>query len=179
MSFNLWLTGFSGSGKSTLAKRVSDHLASIEVAHEIIDPDDIRRRLFPNLGFSDEERVIFRRSLLFLATLLNPHQVSCILPLLSSRRKLRRDARAELPNFLEVYVKCPIEVCQERDPKGLYMRAQTLETPHIVGLDMPYEEPENPELVVETDRQDIDSCTNEIISLIRQRGYLGEYEANG
>ena len=174
MTFNLWLTGLSGSGKSTLASRVSEFLTDAGVAHEHIDPDVFRKVLIARPSYSDEERESFRTSVLFIASMLNRHGVSCVLPLLSSQRTLRETARTQLPNFIEVYVKCPLEVCMQRDPKGMYARSQDHTNPHIVGRDLDYEEPEAPDLIVETDKYDIEFCTDAIVSLLRRQGYLKE-----
>ncbi len=95
------------------------------------------------------------------------------MPFVSSSKKIRDHARSELPNFIEVYVKCPVEVCMERDPKELYKRARDGKESHIVGIDIPYEESEAPELVIETHRENIDQCIEKILAKIKEsHGFL-------
>lgn len=164
--FNLWLTGLSGSGKTTLALQISEHLTRANVPHEVLDGDVYRAILSPDAGYTAVERDAFRQKIIFLANLLNKYGVSCIIPLLSSSKKVRHDARSQLVNFHEIYVKCPVEVCAERDPKGIYKRGKTGEETNIVGIDIPYEEPDNPEVILETAGRSIDSCVKIILDKV-------------
>ncbi len=168
--FNLWLTGLSGSGKTTLASKISEQLEAVHVSHEVLDGDVYRPVLSPGAGYSEEERNAFRHKIIFLATLLNKHSVSCIIPVLSSSRKVREFARSELINFNEVYVKCPIDVCAERDPDGLYKKAENGNESNIVGINIPYEEPENPEILVDTSRHEVETCVEIVMSRMKELG---------
>ncbi len=168
--FNLWLTGLSGSGKTTLALEASKHLNKFGIPHEVLDGDVFRSILSPEAGYTEKERNSFRHKIIFLAKLLNKHGVSCIIPLLSSTRKVREHARNELVNFNEVYVKCPIDICVARDAKGLYKRAEKGDENNIVGIHLPYEEPENPEIILDTNKQDIELCVKIIINRLNDIG---------
>lgn len=168
--FNLWLTGLSGSGKTTLALKVSNHLKEYRIPHEVLDGDVLRPVLSPGAGYTEKERNAFRHKIIFLAKLLNEHGVSCIIPLLSSSRKVREHARNELINFNEVYVKCPIDICIARDSKGLYKNAENGEEDNVVGIHIPYEEPENPEISLDTSKQDVELCVKIIMSRIKDMG---------
>lgn len=170
--FNLWFTGLSGSGKTTSSLKVSDYLNSISKAHEVLDGDVYRAILSPNANYSEKERDAFRKKIIYLARILNKHGISCIIPLLSSSQSIRDLARQELQNFVEVYVKCPVEVCIQRDPKGLYHRRKMgLET-SVVGIDIPYEEPASPEIVIETNSQSLDTTVKIILDKLSRLNYL-------
>lgn len=168
--FNLWLTGLSGSGKTTIAFKVSERLQKANIPHEVLDGDVLRPVLSPGAGYTEKERNAFRHKIIFLAKLLNKHGVSCVIPLLSSSRKVREHARNELTNFNEVYVKCPIDICMKRDPDGLYKKAKNGKESNIVGIHIPYEEPENPEILLETSKQDVESCVRIITNRIKDMG---------
>ncbi len=172
--FNLWLTGLSGSGKTTLALEASKHLKKFHIPHEVLDGDALRPVLSPEAGYTEKERNSFRRKIIFLAKLLNKHGISCIIPLLSSTRKVREHARNELNNFNEVYVKCPIDICIARDSKGLYKRAEKGEEDNIVGIHLPYEEPENPEIILDTNKQDVESCVKIMMNRLKNLGICEE-----
>ena len=148
----IWLTGLSGSGKTTIAEHLSKYFINKDVKHEVLDGDLYRYILSPRDGYSKQERDDFRYKVLFIAELLIKNEVVCIIPLLSSTRDLRDEARSRFDNFVEVYVKCPIEVCEKRDPKGHYKKVRKGELKEFVGFDIPYEEPLNPELIIESDK---------------------------
>jgi|APSaa5957512535_1039671.scaffolds.fasta_scaffold11645_2 adenylylsulfate kinase len=148
----IWLTGLSGSGKTTIAEHLSKYFINKDVKHEVLDGDLYRSILSPRDGYSKQERDDFRYKVLFIAELLIKNEVVCIIPLLSSTRDLRDEARSRFDNFVEVYVKCPIEVCEKRDPKGHYKKVRKGELKEFVGFDIPYEEPLNPELIIESDK---------------------------
>jgi adenylylsulfate kinase len=166
--FNLWLTGLSGSGKTTIAFKVSERLQKSNIPHEVLDGDVYRPVLSPGVGYTEKERNAFRHKIIFLAKLLNKHGVSCIIPLLSSSRKVREYARNELINFNEIYVKCPIDICAKRNTNGLYERAKKGKETNVVGIHIPYEEPEKPEILLETSKQDVESCVEIVMSKIKK-----------
>jgi adenylyl-sulfate kinase len=166
------LTGLSGAGKTTIASALSEHFVACNILHEVLDGDLYRAVFSPHAGYSEKERNEFRCKILFIAKLLNKHNVSCIIPLLSSSRNLRERAREELHGFVEVYVKCPLDICKERDPKGLYRKAAKSEKPNIVGIDLIYEEPKSPELIIDTSKAHVESCVQSIINKIKQFKYI-------
>ena len=173
--FNLWLTGLSGSGKTTIAEKVSDCLTDISINNEVLDGDVYRAFLSPDAGYSEKERNAFRKKVIVLAGIFNKHDISCIIAMLSSSQSVRTLARQELSNFVEVYVKCPIEVCIRRDPKGIYQRRKKGEMTSVVGIDIPYEEPISPEIIVETDKLSIDSTTEIILDKLKSIHFLKEH----
>jgi len=169
MSVVIWLTGLSGSGKTTIAEALSDYMRENEVRHEILDGDIYRAVLSPRDGYSKQERDEFRYKVIFIAELLIRNNILCIIPLLSSTRKLRNEARSKFENFLEVYVKCPLEVCEKRDPKGHYKRVRKSEVANFVGIDIPYEKPLNPEVIIETDKISILEAVEKIMTQLTNK----------
>jgi len=165
----IWLTGLSGSGKTTIAEHLSNYFINNNVKHEILDGDIYRAILSPRDGYSKQERDEFRYKVLFIAELLIKNQIVCIIPLLSSTRKLRDDARNRFDNFVEIYVKCPIEVCEERDPKGYYKKIRKGELKEFVGFDIPYEEPLSPELIIDSDKLNVFESIKKIIDYLSNK----------
>jgi len=168
----LWLTGLSGAGKSTLACRIEQQLKACQVPVEVLDGDVVRTHLSQGLGFSALDRAINIGRIAFVCHLLTRNGVICIAAAISPYREMRARARAQIGDFVEVYVRCPLEVCRQRDVKGLYRRVAAGEIQGFTGVDDPYEEPEHPELVVETDRESVDESVARIIARLRDLGYL-------
>lgn len=171
--FVIWLTGIPGSGKSTIAKKLKEALESRELCTEHLDGDEIRPWLSPTEGFSREDRVRHLRRVAFVSHLLARNGVVVIASFVSPYRETRDLAR-ELNRgfFVEVYVKCPVEVAIERDPKGLYKRALKGEIGNMTGIQDIYEPPQNPEVVVETDRESVDESVNKIVDYLERSGYI-------
>lgn len=151
--FTLWLTGLSGAGKSTIAALLADRLREQGRAVEWLDGDELRRNLGRGLGFSREDRFENIRRAVYIAGLLNRQDVITIVSVISPYRDMRLYARQELPQFVEVYVDCPLQICEERDVKGLYAKARSGEIPSFTGISDPYEIPECPELTLRTAEQ--------------------------
>lgn len=172
MAFVLWFTGIPASGKSTVAKEVERILRERGVPVENLDADEIRTNLSPKLGYTAEARDINTKRLAFLASLLEKHGCSAIVAAVSSLRHFRDRARGMSKNFVEIYVKCPVEVCMERDPKGLYARAEKGEVNDIAGLHQPYEEPLNAEVVCESDKETVEESAMKVILKLEQEGLL-------
>lgn len=149
----VWLTGLSGSGKSTVADALAAKLHELGVLTAILDGDNVRHGLNRDLGFSPEDRKENIRRIAEVAKLFSSFGVVNILAFISPYREDRDFARSirEEDDFLEVYVKVPLEVAEERDPKGLYAKARSGEIPSFTGISAPYEEPLDPELVLDTD----------------------------
>jgi adenylyl-sulfate kinase len=153
----IWLTGLPGSGKSTLANELETRLLQLKRLVYILDGDNIRNGLNSDLGFSDEDRNENIRRIAEVATLLKDASIITIVAFISPFRKMREFARmkAGKENFLEVYIKATLETCIKRDPKGLYKKAMNKEIPDFTGITSAYEEPLNPDLVIDTDKLSI------------------------
>jgi adenylylsulfate kinase len=170
--FTLWFTGLSGAGKSTLSEAIAQRLHQYGRNVEILDGDIVRTHLSKGLGFSREDRDINIKRIAFVCSLLTRNGVACISAAISPYREARQWAREQIGNFVEVYVKCPLEVCQQRDVKGLYKQVAEGKITQFTGVSDPYEEPENPELVVETDKETLEESVQNILAKLVELGYL-------
>ena len=168
----IWFTGLSGAGKSTLAGIMERRLKALGRNVEVLDGDIVRTHLSKGLGFSREDRDTNIRRIAFVCSLLTRNSVMCISAAIAPYREAREWARKEIGNFVEVYVKCPIEVCRQRDVKGLYKLVDEGKIKNFTGIDDPYEEPEHPELVVETDKETVEESVSRIFAKLTELGYL-------
>lgn len=170
----LWLTGLPSSGKSTLAHEVELRLFRRGCNAYVLDGDNLRHRLNRNLGFSPEDRKENIRRVGEVASLFADAGVIVLAAFISPYREDREQARSlnKEGRFLEIFVKCSVETCGERDPKGLYKRARKGEIRGFTGIDAPYEEPEAPEMVVETDRNSLEACAVQIIAYLENEGFI-------
>ncbi|OLE35994.1 MAG: adenylyl-sulfate kinase, partial [Ktedonobacter sp. 13_1_20CM_3_54_15] len=144
---------------------------------EILDGDIVRTHLSKGLGFSREDRDTNIKRIAFVCSLLTRNGVVCISAAIAPYREAREWARREIGDFVEVYLKCPIEVCRQRDVKGLYKLVDEGKIKNFTGVDDPYEEPENPELVIETDKESVGESVSRIFAKLVELGYL-EGEGN-
>ena len=167
----IWFTGLSGSGKSTIANRVQKTLYENKKLTYLLDGDNIRHGLCSDLGFTLEDRGENIRRISEVSKLFVDSGViilgTFVSPLRSDRQKVR-DLLGD--DFIEVYVKCSIETCEDRDPKELYKKARNGEIKNFTGIDSPYEEPESAEIVLDTDNNDLDICVKELIDYLGSRG---------
>lgn len=168
----IWFTGLPGSGKTTIVRRLEEIIKDAGLAVEVLDGDEVRKWLSPDSGFSRSERETHIRRVAHVAHLLSRNGVIVLVSLVSPYRNSRKYARELIPNFVEVYTKCSLEVCMKRDPKGLYKKALAGEISNMTGLQDVYEEPENPEIILETDLQDINTCTSKVLQFLVERGFL-------
>jgi len=170
----LWFTGLSASGKSTLATEVERELYRRGIRTYVLDGDNIRHGLNKDLGFSPEDRKENIRRIGEVAKLFVDSGLFALTAFISPYREDRDMVRAMLPEgeFIEIYVKCPLEVCESRDPKGLYKKARLGEIKEFTGVSAPYEEPLQPELVIETDRQTIEESVRQVVGYLKERGYI-------
>lgn len=170
----LWLTGLSGSGKSTLARAVEKTLVEKGHLAYVLDGDNIRHGLNRDLGFSPEERAENIRRVGEVAKLFADAGVIVITAFISPYRADRAAARKiQGERFLEIFVDAPLEVCESRDPKGLYRKARAGEITDFTGLDAPYEPPEEPDLTIDTTKQSVEAAVEAILKELARRGILG------
>ena len=176
----IWFTGLSGSGKSTLAEIIAQRLRTQGEKVEVLDGDAVRTHLSKGLGFSREDRDTNIKRIAFVCNLLTRNGVICISAAISPYREARAWAREEIGDFVEIYIKCPLEICRERDVKGLYKLVDEGKIKNFTGVDDPYEEPENPELVIETDKETIEESVARIFAKLTELGYLeaGQFSAS-
>ncbi|MEM0346538.1 MAG: adenylyl-sulfate kinase, partial [Thermoplasmatales archaeon] len=170
--FVLWLTGLPGAGKTTLAMGVRDEIRKIGGRVEVLDGDEIRRGLSRDLGFSKEDREKHNERVIYVAKLLSRNGVATLVPLISPYREIRVRARSEINNFIEVYVRCPLDVLIKRDPKGLYRKALAGEINNLTGIQDPYEEPQAPEIIIDTDKLSVEESVKKIMDYLYSRGFL-------
>jgi adenylyl-sulfate kinase len=166
--FTVWFTGLSGAGKTTLARLLETELKSRGHRVEVLDGDIIRTNLSKGLGFSKEDRDTNIRRIGFVCNLLARNDVVAIAAAISPYRDVRDEVRRYTGSFVEVFVKCPLDVLSERDVKGLYKKALAGEITHFTGVDDPYEEPVSPEVTVETDRETPDQSAARIIKKLEE-----------
>ena len=172
MNFVVWLTGPSGAGKTVLSRGLKEKLKELGYKVEIFDGDEVRRELYPDIGFSKEAREMHNRVVIHMATLLSRNGVVAIVSLISPYRAVRDYARKKVGNFIEVYLKCSMETRIKRDPKGLYAKAIKGEISDLTGYDGVYEEPENPELVLNSEEMSIEEEVEAIIKKAVELGYM-------
>ena len=170
----IWFTGLSGSGKSTLAHAVEAALYEKGCRTYVLDGDNVRHGLNKNLGFSPEDR---QENIRRIGEVANLFIQGGVIPLTAfiSPYRADRDAAREIAKgeFIEVFVKCDVSVCEERDTKGLYKRARAGEIQQFTGISAPYEEPLKPEVVVDTAQESIEESTQKVLDYLRERGVIG------
>jgi adenylylsulfate kinase len=170
--FAIWLTGLPSSGKTTLAHALSILLNERGIAVQILDSDELRRRLTPTPTYSAEERDWFYDIITFLAELLAANGVNVLIAATASRRAYRQAARERIGRFAEVHVECPPEVCRARDPKGLWERVDRGEITNLPGADAPYEAPDAPVARVDTACCSAAEAARRILRSLDDRGFL-------
>ncbi|MCY9664844.1 adenylyl-sulfate kinase [Paenibacillus alginolyticus] len=170
----LWFTGLSASGKSTLANELDKHLHSQSIRSYVLDGDNVRHGLNKDLGFSPEDRKENIRRVGEVARLFVDAGLLTITAFISPYLEDRNMVRSMFPQdeFIEVYVKCSVEECERRDPKGLYKMARTNQIKEFTGVSAPYEVSENPELIIETDKQSIEDSVLQLVDYLKTQGYL-------
>lgn len=168
----VWLTGLPASGKSTIAGLVQNHFKSKNIPVMMLDGDELRKTLSSDCDYTEQGRKEHNRRIIEIAKLLIKNEITAIIPLISPYRETRALARREIPNFVEVYVKASLDTCIKRDPKGLYKKAQAGEIKNMTGISSPYEEPTNPEIILDTEKNTPEQCLHTIIENLEELGYL-------
>ncbi len=167
----LWFTGLPSSGKSTIAGEVEYRLHKRGIRTYLLDGDNIRHGLNSDLGFSPKDREENIRRIGEVAKLFVDAGMITLVAFVSPYRKDRERARKILEDgeFIEIYVKCPVEVCEKRDPKGMYKKAREGKIKEFTGISAPYEEPENPEIILETNKMSINECVEKVIRYLEEK----------
>lgn len=168
----IWFTGLSGAGKTTISAYVEKVLLERGCRVESLDGDVVRQSLTEDLGFSKLDREKNIRRVAFVAKLLTRNDVIVLASFISPYRLHRENAYQEIGEVLEVFVDAPLQLCMERDVKGLYAKALAGEILEFTGISDCYESPENPDLTLQTDRLTVEECGEEVIRLLEHRGYL-------
>jgi len=170
----LWFTGLSGAGKSTLAHAVEEKLHQLGASTYVLDGDNVRQGLCGDLSFNEDDRKENIRRIGQVAKLFIESGVIVLTAFISPYRVDRQHVRnmVQHGDFIEIYCNSSVEVCEQRDVKGLYQKARTGEVKEFTGISSPYEEPQKPELVVQTDSDSLEKCTNEILQLLIERNII-------
>jgi adenylyl-sulfate kinase len=176
--FTLWFTGLSGAGKTTISRHLEAELRGRGSQLEILDGDIVRENLSKGLGFSKEDRDTNVRRIAFVADLLSRNGVPVITAAISPYKEIRDEARELMGDrFIEVFVKASVDTCADRDVKGLYEKAFKGEIKEFTGVSDPYEEPEQPEVVCDTESESAEQSAEKLIAYLEQRGLIPAKEA--
>ena len=172
--FTVWLTGLSGAGKSTIAERLGPELIARGSHVEVLDGDEVRTHLSKGLGFSREDRDINIGRISFVASLLVKHGAAVITAAISPYAQARAEARQRIgpDQFIEVYVRCSLQELTRRDVKGLYAKAIAGELKHFTGVSDPYEAPDSPDVVVDSETENVEESVGKILGELEKRGFV-------
>lgn len=168
----IWYTGVPASGKSTIATAVQERLEALGLPVENLDADEVRANLSPNLGYDEAARDENTKRLAWFAMKMAKYGANVMIAAVAPKQAYRDRAREWTEKFVEVFVDAPLEVCQQRDPKGLYARAARGEINDIAGMHQPYEAPVNPELHIKTDECTVDEAAEMVMAKLVELGYL-------
>ena len=166
------IAGESGCGKTTIADKVAEILDNKGYKVQRLDGDIVRKNLTKDLGFSKEDRDENINRATSLAKDLTQNGMAVLATFVSPYRERRKKSRKEIADFVEVYVKCPLEICKKRDVKGMYKKALTGEIKNFTGVDDPYEEPDNPELIINSDKETIDESVEKVLRKLEELDYI-------
>lgn len=177
----VWVTGLPGSGKSVIAQALLRELKKIGVHAQIVSSDMLRKVVTPKPTYSERERDMVYAAIVFVAKLLTQNGVNVIIDATANRQRYRDKARKEIPRFMEAYVRCPLEVCMKREaergktfyaPKGIYKKAFTGKSATVPGIGVPYEEPSNPEVTVDSNKLSPGQCAQRVLEVIKKKFVL-------
>jgi adenylylsulfate kinase len=168
----IWLTGLSGAGKTTICQAVEKELQIQGYKIEVLDGDLVRQNLTKGLGFSKEDRQENIRRIGFVAHLLTRNDVIVLVSVISPYAEIRQQMRQLIGNFIEVYVNAPLEVCEQRDVKGLYKKARNGEIKNFTGIDDPYEIPRNPDVECNTVQESVAESATKVLNKLKELGYI-------
>jgi len=173
VGFVAWIEGLPNSGKTTVSRKTAERLRAAGRKVEILDGDEVRAMFSPELGFSRKDREFHARRVSYVARMLARNDVAVLVAMITPYETSRQAARATVgERFTEIWLKCPVEVCRQRDPKGLYRGSPALHGTKLTGVDDPFEEPLNPDLVVDTAIESVDGCAAKIVDHLNRTGML-------
>lgn len=171
--FVAWIEGLPCSGKTTLSQRVAERLRSGGWLAEVLDGDEVRRMFSPELGFSRKDREVHARRVSYVARMLARNGVAVVVAMITPYETSRQAARATVGDrFTEIWLRCPVEVCRQRDSKGLYRGSGGVQGTKVTGVDDPFEEPLNPDLIVDTASASVEEGTRRILDHLAERGFV-------
>jgi len=174
----VWITGLPGSGKSVVAQALQESLKRHNIEAQVLSSDALRKAVTPDPTYSEEERDLFYGALVLVAEYLTENGMNVVVDATGNRRRYRKNARSRIPFFVEAYVKCPLEVCMEREsgrgetfhaPRAIYRQARKGEAQTVPGVGVPYEEPLHPEVAVDSERLSPGECAQRIYETIIKR----------
>ncbi len=171
-TFAIWITGLPASGKSTLTTSLEAQLDARGLDVAVLESDALRRVFVRDSLYNEQERNAFYEQMVYVGVLLTQHGVPVIFDATANRRSYRERARLQIPRFLEVYVATPLDICMARDPKHIYQRAQSGAATNVPGLQVAYEAPEHPDVIVYSERETSDAAAARIIATLGTKGYL-------
>jgi adenylylsulfate kinase len=171
-AFAVWITGLPASGKSTVAGELARQLRQRSVEVAVLESDALRKMFSTEPRYDEQDREYFYGSLAFIGRVLTEYGISVIFDATANRSSYRDRARQQIPRFVEVFVDCPLAVCIQRDPKGIYRKAREGQASYVPGVQAVYEEPENPDVVVRGDRDDPSTAAGRILDLLVGKGFL-------
>jgi len=169
--FALWITGLPASGKSTLARALKKKLADYGINIQVLESDAVRKVLTPEPTYSSAERDRFYSSLLYIGKLLIDNGVNVIFDATANLRKYREMAKKAIPKFAEIYLDTPLEICMERDPKGIYKKGKDGRSSTVPGLQSTYEKPLNPEITLHGDKNSPDYMVEKILEMLSEKKF--------
>ena len=170
--FAIWLTGLPASGKTTLAQALAEVLKTRDVPVQLLDSDEVRTALTPEPTYSQAERDQFYRSLAYMGHLLARNGVNVIIAATAHRQQYRDAARESIKAFYEVYLQCSLATCRERDPKGIYARAEAGDITRVPGIQVPYEAPVAPELVLDCEARTVEESVRQLLALLQAENQI-------
>jgi len=170
--FTAWFTGLPCCGKTTIADRVAEILKEKGYKVERLDGDVVRKSLTSDLGFSKKDRDENIKRVTFVAKLLTRNGVAVLATFVSPYRKRRNKSRQEIGDFVEIYIRCPVEVCMRRDVKGMYKKAFAGKIKDFTGVNDPYEEPVNPELIIDSDKKTLEESVEKVLRKLEELRYI-------
>jgi len=172
IGFTIWFTGLPCSGKTTLSRRVFEHIKDLGLKVELLDGDVIRRHFSQELGFSERERKINIRRIGFVSHLLTRNGIITVVAAIAPYKEVREENRKLIGRYVEVFCNCPLEVAEKRDVKGMYKKARLGEIKNFTGISDPYEPPDNPDVLIDTHKEDVEDSVLKIIKYLETNQYL-------